>query len=215
MKNRVFISAAIIIGFLALGAGLGVYTSKYYRTDAAAKPEIEGLLWPNPKQIGPFTAIDHNGNPFGLEQLTGKWSFVFFGYTHCPDVCPITLSVLNQVYQKLAAENAVNNVQVIFVSVDPERDTKEQLASYVEYFNKEFIGVGGTGQQIASLGQQMGIVYYHGEKSSSGEYAVDHTASVFLIDPSGRWVALFSAPHQAEDLVNRLLAIQHFIDGQV
>ncbi|MBI4006209.1 MAG: SCO family protein [Gammaproteobacteria bacterium] len=215
MKNRVLVSIAIVVCLLVLGTGLGLFTSKYYHTDAAAKPEIEGLLWPNPKQIMPFTAIDHKGNLFGLEQLTGKWSLVFFGYTHCPDVCPITLSVLNQVHQKLAEQKAENNIQIIFASVDPERDTKEQLASYIEYFNKAFIGLGGTEQQIASLGQQMGIVYFRGEKSSSGEYVVDHTASVFLIDPLTRWVALFSTPLQADNIVNRFLAIQDFINGQI
>ncbi len=214
MKNRILVAIAIVVCFLVLGAGLGVFTLKYYHTNAAAKPEIEGLLWPNPKQIMPFTAIDHKGNPFGLEQLTGKWSLVFFGYTHCPDVCPITLSILNQVYQKLAEKNAENNIQIIFASIDPERDTKEQLAAYVDYFNKAFIGLGGTEQQIASLGQQIGIVYIQGEKTSSGEYVVDHTASVFLIDSAGRWVALFSTPHQADDIVNRFLAIQDFINGQ-
>ena len=214
MKNRVLLSALLVIGCVVLGAAVGVYTSKYYQTDTTAKPDIPGLLWPNPKLIGAFSVIDQHGQPFGLQQLAGKWSFLFFGYIHCPDVCPITLSVMNQVYEKLAAQNVADNVQMIFVSVDPKRDTPEQLTSYVSYFNKSFIGLTGTEEQIDSLTNQIGIVHVLGEETAPGEYLVDHSASVFLVSPSGQMLAVFSTPQETEDMVTRFIAIRDFVSQQ-
>ncbi len=214
MQNRIITPIAFIIGLLALAVGLDVYISNVHQYNTTSKPEIRGLLWPSPKRITPFSTTDHEGKVFGLEQMLGKWSFLFFGYTHCPDVCPITLSVLDHVQRRLVNKDHIDNVQIIFVSVDPERDTPELLATYVSYFNHEFIGLGGTMEQIANFTQQIGIAYIHGEETTPGEYAVDHTASVFLVDPAGRLIAIFSAPQQADDMTNRFLAIRHFIDAQ-
>jgi protein SCO1/2 len=209
MQNRLIIT--IIVSLLAFAVGLGMYFSQSNRNDKNTGNSIAGLLWPNPKQILPFNTIDHTGTQFGLEQLIGQWSFLFFGYTNCPDVCPITLSVMNNVHKRLEKQNLELNAQTIFISVDPDRDTTEQLKTYVNYFNPEFIGLGGTSEQITSLTRQIGIAYMHGEKTSNGEYSVDHSASVFLVDPMGRLVAIFSAPQQVDDVLQRFLAIQSFI----
>ena len=214
MKKPAITALLIVAGILGFAAGIGLYTSQYYQTDISIRPDIQGLLWPNPKQISDFEMIDHKNQGFGLEQLKGKWSFLFFGYTHCPDVCPITLSVLANVHQQLEKKQKNNNVQTVFVSVDPGRDTPEQLAKYVHYFNPDFIGLGGTEDQVDSLGKQIGIVYIHGEKNNIADYSVDHTASVFLIDPKGRLVGIFSAPQEMNDVLNRFLAMQSFIDEE-
>jgi protein SCO1/2 len=214
MKKRITTTILIIAGILGFSAGIGLYTAKYFQTDISSRPVIQGLLWPNPKQITAFETIDHSSQSFGLDQLLGKWTFLFFGYTHCPDVCPITLSVLDNVHQQLEKNQNNNNVQTVFISVDPERDTPKQLGEYVRYFNPDFIGLGGTEDQINSLGNQIGIVYIHGEKKDSTDYSVDHTASVFLIDPKGRLVGIFSAPQETNDMLNRFLAMQSYIDGQ-
>ncbi len=209
MQNRLIIT--FIVSLLAFTVGLGMYFSQNNRNDKNTGNTITGLLWPNPKQILPFNTIDHTGAQFGLEQLIGQWSFLFFGYTNCPDVCPITLSVMNNVHKRLDKQNLESNAQTIFISVDPDRDTTEQLKIYVNYFNPEFIGLGGTSEQITSLTRQIGIAYMHGVKTSNGEYSVDHSASVFLVDPMGRLVAIFSAPQQVDDVLQRFLAIQSFI----
>ena len=214
MKKYITVAISIIAVLLGLATGLGIFSAKYYRMDTSVKPAIKGLLWPNPKEFSSFTTIDQDGKEFGLEQMLGKWSFVFFGYTHCPDICPITLSVMNQVQQRLTEEGKANNIQILFVSVDPERDTPDQLKTYVKYFNPDFIGLGGTEQQINSLSRQIGIAYMKGEKTASGDYVVDHTASVILIDPQGRFVSLFSAPQQVDSTVEQFTAIREFIDSQ-
>jgi protein SCO1/2 len=210
MKNRVLLSALFVIVCVALGAGVGIYTTRYHNPGGEIKPDIAGFLWPNPRVIQPFDVVDQNGNPFGLENLTGKWSFLFFGFTHCPDICPITLSLLTQVEEKITTDN----LQIIFVSVDPKRDTPEQVMEYVHYFSKDMIGLTGTDEQIAGLARQIGVLYVENEETAPGDYFVDHSASVFLISPSGQWVGIFTAPHEVNDIVNRFNAISDYINKQ-
>ena len=199
-----------IVALVALGAGIGVYSARYYQSAPAA---IEGLMWPNPKQVRTFAAIDHEGREFGVAELEGKWSFLFFGYTHCPDICPITLAVLGRVQNELESGGIDGApVQTVFVSVDPERDTPEKLAQYVRYFHERLIGVGGTAAQVQGLTAQLGIAFYHGQPGPDGDYLVDHSASVFLLDPQARLVAILPAPHEAERILARFREIRDFIE---
>ena len=212
MKNRVLQAVILIVCCTVLGAALGIFTSRYYHSGEPAKPDIEGLLWPNPRDVEPFKVLDQDGKPFGLEDLSGKWSFLFFGYTHCPDICPVTLAVLARVYSRLEEQKLADNIQVIFVSVDPERDTPDVIKSYVNYFNKNFIGLTGNEQQINSLAGQIGIVHARGENTAPGEYPVDHTASVFLISPDDKLLGIFSAPQTVDNIIFRFKAITDFIN---
>lgn len=211
MNNRVLRAVILIVVCTALGAATGIFTTRYYHGNEPQKARIEGLLWPNPRVLQQFSAIDQDGKNFGLENLSGKWTFLFFGYTHCPDICPVTLTVLDQVYKKLATGPRENNVQVVFVTVDPERDTPGVIKSYMAYFNKDFIGLTGTEEQIDSLATQIGIVHTHTKETASGDYLVDHTASVFLISPDDKLLGIFSPPHTADDMVSRYHAINKFI----
>jgi protein SCO1/2 len=198
-----------VVALAALGAGVGAFTARYYHSPPAP-PEIPGLLWPNPKQVGAFEAVDEEGRPFGLERLKGRWSFLFFGYTNCPDVCPITLAVLDRVQRQAEA----GNVQTVFVSVDPERDTLERIKQYVEYFNPEFSGVGGSLAQVRSLTDQLGIPFVHEPPGETGNYFVDHSAAVFLVDPEARLVSVFSPPHDAGEILGRFREIRAFIEDE-
>ncbi len=150
-----------------------------------------------------FSLVDQNGKQFGKEQLQGHWSFLFFGYTHCPDVCPTTLATLNDTLTAIAQNNDQLNTQVIFVSVDPERDSHEQLKSYVEYFNSEFVGLTGNPSELDGLATNLGILRAKvANPADPDNYLMDHTAAVLLIGPEGRLVALFSAPHEAGTLAD-------------
>ena len=164
-------------------------------------PPVTGALdatrFPAAREIDSFSLVDHTGAIFDNASLVGYWSFIFFGYTHCPDVCPTTLSVLNSVAHQLA--DAGNNIRYIFVSIDPERDTPEKMAGYVKYFNKNFVGVTGTPGGIQQLTSALGIMHMKAGTTDSG-YLVDHSASVLLFDPDGRYHAVFSAPLSAATL---------------
>ena len=143
-RSRSGIIAMIVIVLLALGAGMLTASLLFKsKTDFSA---LSATVFQQPRAVQPFELLDHHGESFTPESLRGQWSFVFFGYTHCPDVCPTTLSVLNSVALRLA--DAPDATRFVFVTVDPERDTPEVLARYVTYFNGEFVGV--TGEPSAS-----------------------------------------------------------------
>ena len=211
-RKQILATVCVMALITVMGMAAGYYTS--IRSARNINPGIQGLLWPNPKQLAPFMTLDDNGNTFGLDRLNGKWSFLFFGYTHCPDVCPITLAVFNQVLQQLVRDDTTGRVQMIFVTVDPARDSAQRLKEYVNYFNSNIIGLGGTDEQVKSLASQIGIIYIPGEKTPAGEYYVDHSASVFLVDPRGRLVSVLSPPLEAENILARYRQIRDFIEDQ-
>ncbi len=175
-------------------------------------PELEGVLRPDFRVLQPFELTDQNNAVFDEKRLLDKWSFVFFGYTSCPDVCPATLYILSAIYGQLTDENgkAPDDMQVIFISVDPARDTPEKLAKYVSYYNKDFIGVTGDKTEIDKLARQFGAGYIIEEKTAAGDYNVAHTSAIFLIDPYGRLVANFSQPHRASTITSQYKKIQKY-----
>ncbi len=164
-------------------------------------PEINGFVYPEPKTLSDVGLTDHDNNSVSLDRLKDRWTFVFLGYTYCPDICPLTLSVLDVVDKKLATDNIGDNVQYLFVSVDPRRDTPERLREYVHYFNTGFIGATGPNAALANLAQQLSMVFIPVDESeSSNDYIVDHSSTLALIDPNGQLHAVFSSPHLADDI---------------
>jgi protein SCO1/2 len=189
--------AGVIIAVLAMAAG--IWTARAILQDRAAVNDLDATRFPAARDIQPFELTDHNNAVFDNAALRQQWSFLFFGYTHCPDVCPTTLSVLNTVANRL--QDIDQDIRFIFISVDPERDTPELLARFVSYFNSDFIGVTGTPEGIEQLTRQLGILHSRVEaETGSGAYLVDHTASVLLFDPDGRFHAVFSPPLAAETI---------------
>jgi protein SCO1/2 len=141
---------------------------------------------------------------------------LFFGYTHCPDVCPVTLSELNRVAKRLSGETTTAPPQYVFVTVDPKRDIQEHLAGYVSYFNDNFIGLTGEMKDIDQLAKQLKIKHSIEKNTvdNSGNYIVNHSSSILLIDPQGRYFAKFSAPHYAESIHSNFLLIQQLRKGK-
>ena len=184
----------VILGIVATAAG--IWSANIILDRQVNLKELEATRFPVARQLAPFTLVDHNNEVFNETTLRQRWSFLFFGYTHCPDVCPTTLSVLNSVAQQLQDVDA--DVRFVFISVDPERDTPEKLARFVSYFNKNFIGVTGSEEQIEQFTRELGIMHMRvAAEENATAYLVDHTASVLLIDPDGRYHAVFSPPLSA------------------
>ena len=174
-------------------------------------PELQGVLRPEPKPLQAFELTDQYRQPFNLGHLRGKWSFVFFGYTYCPDICPTTLSTLAGVVKQLQADpQGLSNIQVVFVSVDPQRDTPDVLEGYLKYFNEAFQGLTGAQQDIDSLTRQFGAAYMKEPETTSGQYLVSHTSSIFLVDPHGQLLASFSPPHDPNTIVDQFRQIRSF-----
>jgi len=199
----------ILLGVLIIiiPLSLGILFSQYMNQGKGTFEGVAATVLPEAKPLPYFLLEDHRGKAFTNESLRGQWSFVFFGYTHCPDVCPITLALLNQVDQVLKKETDVAKHKTIFISVDPERDTMAQLADYVPYFNPEFIGVTGSLENLRVLTKSLGIAFGKEGDTESVEYEVFHSARIMLIDPEARLKALFSSPHDVNQIVSDYIKI--------
>lgn len=212
----------LVLVTLSLALASGVLLSlkmgepgKLTAVDTESTSNIPGLMWPAPKKLSPFQLIDQHGQPFDLSRLKGQWSLMFFGYTHCPDICPATMTLLNTVVKDLE-KNQRTIPQIVFISVDPERDTQQHLNEYTSYFNPEFIAATGTGEQLSALTRQLGILSMIIPEEATSEqqnYLVDHTASILLIDPDAQLLSIFSAPHAQDEIVQRYVMIRDFIES--
>lgn len=169
-----------------------------------------GFAYPQPKAINDFVLTDHNGAAFDVERLKGRWTFVYLGYTFCPDVCPITLAELNQVSENLAAKSGDEDVRYVFVSVDPQRDTLARLKEYTEYFNPRFLGATSEDNaQLEVVARNLAMVFVPVEgPQEDPNYLVDHSSSVALIGPDAKLHALFTAPQKAADLAESLTLLR-------
>lgn len=174
--------------------------------------QLQGVRTYDPRVSMPeFTLTDHQSRPFTRANLTGGWTLLFFGYTHCPDVCPTTLSTLAQTMKQLTPA-AQQRVQVVFVTVDPSRDNPATVAEFVTHFDTRFIGIAGhTDEQLQTLTQPLNLFYeYERNEDENGEfgtgYQVHHVASVLLIDPQGRLVADAAPPHTTETFIALITA---------
>lgn len=194
------IISGILVWFLFLPTHPTVEPSKVTTKDATILPQLRTLQ--------PFFLIDQTGKPFDNQSLLGKWTFLNFGYTHCPDICPTTLALLSAMNQHIHSLKDFPPYQVAFVSIDPQRDTQKRLADYLNYFDPAFIGATGSDDALQKLTQPLGILYakVETEKSAMG-YVMDHSASIALIDPQGRYHALFTPPHDALNMAEDFLAI--------
>jgi len=154
------------------------------------------------KSVPDFSLLDVNGDAIDQTVFDGQWSIVFFGFTHCPDVCPITLTVMKDVVAQLD-KSELETPQTLFVSVDPNRDTPEVLKNYMGYFDPRFIGITGDLNGVHQMSRSLGIVTaFTAREDNPKEYDVDHTASMLLIDPQRRLRAKFSAPHTSDAIVS-------------
>jgi protein SCO1/2 len=155
------------------------------------------IQFSKPRIIAPFALTDINGQPFTLDQLKGKWTVVFFGFTSCPDICPVTLSVLNKWYTALD-KGFPAKTQVVMITVDPERDTPDALRAYLKHFNPNFIGVTGELASIRALTDQLNVAF--NRSSDAADYSVDHSSHLVLINPYGHYHGIFTAPFELSRL---------------
>lgn len=185
----------LVITVLAMSAG--IWSAKFMMRHNTEPDPLAATRFPTARTVQAFSLLDHKGNVFDNTTLRDHWSFLFFGYTHCPDVCPTTLSVLNSVAQRL--QDSSENVRFVMVTVDPTRDTPEILGKFVTYFNGDFTGVTGSEESLQQLTKQLGIMFMRvNDEENPDSYLVDHTAGVFLFDPDGRYHAVFTPPLTAD-----------------
>ncbi|QIL90660.1 redoxin domain-containing protein [Microbulbifer sp. SH-1] len=176
---------AVLAGFLHKMGQPRVITDAELRANGAIKLE-------RPRILDEFELLADTGEQFTTKQLAGRWTLVFFGFTHCPDVCPATLSTLNSFYLTLD-EDTRKDTDILLVSVDPQRDRPQQLHDYVRYFNPEFAGVTGEFLNLKRFANQLNVPF-NKVPLEDGNYTVDHGSQVVLINPRGHYHAFFKAP---------------------
>jgi protein SCO1/2 len=180
---------------------LGIGAALLWRHSSAPVDLTTGSYLSPRRALPDFSLIDQSGHTFGPQDLRGRWSFLYFGYTNCPDACPTTLTTLAALEKRLRASGAAVRPRVVFVSVDAKRDTPAQLAKYVPYFDPEFVGVTAASQPaIEDLAQKLGIAVYLSPPSADGSYIVDHSGAIFVVDPAGKIAAILTGPFSASAL---------------
>lgn len=187
------LTVAVILVFICVVIAGFVYRIGLPRIMSDAELKVNGTyVLETPREIGAFSLIDHRGEAFGPERFEGRWSLVFFGFTHCPDICPTTMSFLNRFVTELEGSEA-SDIQVIMVTVDPARDTAEQLARYLPFFNEEFVGVTGEFLDIHRFATALNTPFRK-VPGQGDNYQVDHSSNVVLINPRGHYHGFFKAP---------------------
>lgn len=201
-KNRyTFISLMVILAMYFIA------TSYYDPNSVVRKGSAVVTGQGAPKIGGEFSVLNHNGEPVTANILKGKYSLIFFGFTHCPDICPTSMLVLNDVYDSLT-EKQQSQVQVILASIDPERDTPAVMKDYVKTFNDNFIGFTGSAQQMKDMAKKYLVYHVKKEPDESGAYSMDHSGFIYFMGPDGRYVKHFSHKDKAEDI---LKAVQSYV----
>ncbi len=209
-KNR---NVLILIAAIALlGGGMFSYNIKQ-KNEAAQVPiqeRVEAAVYYEPREISEAVLIDYNEAPFSRDDLKGKWSFVFFGFTHCPDICPMTLVIADELMAQLDQHDvrgAAPN-QFILMSLDPDRDTPARLREYVTYFNPDFLAVTGSEENLDDWTNSMGVLYMTVFTDDAAGYTIDHSGSILLINPDGKLHAQFSMPHIPDQIAQDFVQIR-------
>ena len=204
-SNRNFFVILIIIFFVFIVSLVGYFIPKFNlemevgkRSEVAQKDNIDV-----PKIGGPFLLVDHNGNTVSESNFRGKYMLVYFGYTYCPDVCPVSLTVISDAMEMLG--ESAEQITPVFITVDPERDGHEALKMYVEHFHPRLVGLTGSVDQV-NLAAKAYKVYFAKvmEGYEDGDYAMDHSSITYLMDPNGKFITHFSHGIEPKSMAKKL-----------
>jgi protein SCO1/2 len=189
--------AIAILAAVAVGVGVAL------NERASAPPALRsGTALPEPRALADFSLSDQDGQPFSRENLRGHWTLLFTGFTNCPDVCPLTIASMADLRRRLARDD----IQFLFVSVDPERDTPEVIRRYLAHFDRGLVGATGPRADIETFTTGLGLAQVV-NPGVGDEYTVDHSTALVLIDPEARLAGYFSAPHQPDALAADLAGL--------
>lgn len=217
-KQRTLIVIIIAVLAILFGAWFFHNTEAPSIVSTAMKPAKgpvleSATLFPQPRSISPFELINNQNHIVTQAVLKGNWNLAFFGFTNCPDLCPTTLTILDKAHNKLSAMNQNPLPRFFFISVDPERDTPSRLTTYLNSFNPQFIGLTGPKDQIDQLTQELNVLYAKVAQPNAknpGEYTIDHSGTVLIIDPQGRFRGVFTPPIDADKIAHDMREIMKY-----
>ncbi|HEY3908915.1 MAG TPA: SCO family protein [Stellaceae bacterium] len=193
---RFLVAAALLVGLMILGAG-GFLALELHNASRGAQGTLLGSAIG-----GPFQLVDQNGRIVTNTQLEGKWLLVYFGYTHCPDACPTALNNIAVALHDLGAKQR-GEVRPVFITIDPARDTSAVMKDYVTAFDAPILALTGTAKQVAKAADDY-RVYYAKQPEPGGDYSMDHSSIIYVMDPKGRFSASFSGADSPQEMAARL-----------
>ncbi len=221
-QNRRVVTIIVIVILILIG--LGIYSHTMKKATPLVNPNDNNpatvkqsdnsnqTLLPSPKAISTFNLTDDNSKPFTNDSLKGHWTLMTFGFSHCTDVCPLTLTELNKMYNQLKSQYPSDQLpQVVFVSVDPERDHTNVLHNYVTNFNPNFIGATGLKDDLNTFVKDLGVFYSKKPSNDPNTYGMDHSSQIYLFNPDGNWIGILTFPFQSDQLVK---TYQNLLHGQ-
>ena len=200
IQTTVFILVALVA--LVLGLTVNKVLTNSGRADPAILLDAGIVLLPQSRGLPALSLTNQDGQPVAVDQLKGKWSFLFFGYTFCPDICPTTLAQLREL-KTLLPEEARNQLQIIFVSVDPNRDTPAQIKQYLNYYDAGFQGLTGEAATLQKFANAVSIPFIPADTSKEN-YTVDHSGNLVILGPDGRQHGFIRAPLNNQKLKEHL-----------
>jgi protein SCO1 len=192
---RYLLVAAVLAALIVLGTGGYLALMLRENPRGAAGTALASAIG------GPFQLVDQNGQTVTDGDLKGKWSLIYFGYTHCPDACPTALNDISIALSELGSKR--DAVRPVFITVDPERDTPEALKTYVTAFDAPILALTGTPDQVAKAAKGY-RVYYAKHPEPGGDYSMDHSSVIYVMDPEGRFTASFTQENSPEQMADRL-----------
>ncbi len=208
MSKSTYIKKIMAIILIIIASVAGFITSDRYFNQNKEVNFKSLLVYPEAKKFTGFKLTDQNNKEITIDDFKGKWTLMFFGFTSCPDVCPTTLTEIQKVYKLVKSKSPDSIPQVLFVSVDPDRDTPDVLKNYINFFNSEFIASTADNANIISLTTQIGVAYHVEEHDDTTlNYNVDHTAAIFVINPDKKLHGIFPTPHDATIISADLLLL--------
>lgn len=223
MNRNIKLTVALCLAFVVLVLFLTYMRITRNNEAATLSPEalreLGALVYEKPVPLSPFNLQDQFGKPFTETNLKGTWTLFFFGFTSCPDICPLTLTELSQFYRELAVSGSNLDTQVVMVSVDPQRDSAEKLAEYMSSFHPDFIGLNGSFEQVSQLAKELYIAHTpppmlasddhagHGQMDSE-DYSIDHSGNILIINPEGLYQGFFDTAIQDDELTSAYRAIR-------
>ena len=215
-KKNAGVQRTVVILLCIMVLFVGAAVSRILRSPDSAEPQqasvnVEVLqqqgafVRPEPKALKSFLLTSADGQPFTRDNFAGQWGLVFLGYTHCPDICPTTLSLFKQLHRNWQ-ETELANIQYVLLTADPERDTPERLYEYLQFFNEGFVGVTGEVADVAELAKQLNGLFAR-VPQENGDYLVDHSANIVIINPAGQYHGFIRPPHSVEQIKQIMEAV--------
>lgn len=203
MNKGIFWTVLSCLAFMAIV--LSLFISRMNTARELTEQEYKDLgayFIDPPRQLSGFHLISDQNMNFAIDDFKGKWSILFFGFTFCPDICPLTMKQLSNVKEEL--KDKANRINFYLVSIDPHRDSPENLRTYLDNFDEEFIGLTGEIDKIYKFSTQVNAPFFPVVNSNEENYTVDHSGSLVLINPEGNYAGFFRAPHDQNKIIKAL-----------